>query len=179
MVQKLWRQVTQAVRPTPTAVFIAIDELGQRIQEAVSELASMTGPARLPRRSPGFRPQKDPAFEGFCARMCEAYVFLVGDPRTLGLGGSTLQPRTVRHSKVRGDSHYWLECDRGIMDLNFGPSDDFDPGYCDYAEGHYPTRVKGFRPWERDERYPSNADARKIMDAVWDRLDRESSHPAD
>lgn len=162
-----------ATFPPAGAPFIPIDELGARIQCAILDLMQRRGPGQLLRRVPDFDARCDPAFEGFCARACEAYVFLAEDPRTGPLGDPSVEARYVKHSEARGDSHYWLQNKAGIMDLNFGPDDDADPDYCDYEAGRYPSRTDGFRRWKPDERYPRNADARKIMDAVWRRLDAD------
>lgn len=137
-----------------------LDPLGRLTQEAIDALH--------PRRRIDARYVR---YEGWCARACEAYVFLAKDGRTAWLARDrSAEPRFVKHSRERGDSHYFLEGVGGFMDLNFGPHDPPDPRYCRYDEGQYPTRTRGFQPWPNDPKYPDSAEAREIMDAVWGRI---------
>jgi hypothetical protein len=119
--------------------FIPVDELGWRVQDAIDELVHARRPERVARRLPGFNPRRDPTYEGFFARACEAYWFLARDGRTRQLGDPRLEPRYVKHSDARGDSHYWMRGDAGIMDLNFGPDEAPTSRYCRYRAGLLPN----------------------------------------
>jgi hypothetical protein len=154
--------------------FVAPDHLGRFIQDAIDQLMCIRGAGRLSRKAPHFDSRRSPRYEGFCARACEAYLYLLRDPRTGSFGSAGAEPRYVKHSEVRGDSHYWIQSSDGVMDLNFAPDEKPDSEYCDYQAGRWPTRTNGFRPWELDVRYPRNAEARRIMDTVWARLEQDS-----
>jgi hypothetical protein len=133
------------------------------------------------RRGYYFDEFEDPAYNGFCARMCAAYMFLLVDEHTrLFARDLAVEPRYVKYSPARGDSHYFLEGRDGWMDLNYAPNEIPDPESCDYAAGRLPTRTDSFRPLKDDPRFPRNRDSCKIMRAVWARLEAEqSSRPED
>src|SRR5580700_2155416 len=136
-------------RPRPPSVkFAETDGLGRLIQGAIDELEA----ARALR--PDCPVSDDsPRYEGYCARACEAYVFLMRDERTSGFArNKDAEAKYVKWGRERGESHYFLEGSAGVMDLNFGPDDPPDWDYCEYEDGK-PPRNQGFRPWKEDPRY--------------------------
>lgn len=164
-----------AIGQEDPVTLLPVDELGKQIQAAARKLLETKGSGGI-RRNAWYDETQHPFFEGLCARMCEAYVFLAKDDRTFRFARDPgPEPRRCSHSKERGDAHYWMQSVDGVMDLNFGPDDQPDAGYVDYRAGGPVTRVQGFRPWKEDPRYPSNRDARKIVDAVWAAVGRETS----
>ncbi len=149
--------------------FVPVDELGRRIQRAVAELEAA---GELKRGSYEGPP---PAFNGYCARMCQAYKFCERDPRTSALATVGVRCRySKRRHRFRDDeSHYWIETADGVMDLNFALQEKMYEEFWPYDAAPRTANSWGFHPWKEDGRYPANLAARKIMDVVWATLGDE------
>ena len=153
----------------PDVRFVAVDELGRRIQRAVEELEAAGELTRGDYDGP------PPRFNGYCARMCQAYKFLSSDPRTAALATDGARPRySWKRTRFRDvGTHYWIETRDGVMDLNFGPGQKPFEGFWPYTNEPRAANSWGFHGWKEDRSYPANLPARKIMDAVWAKLDEE------
>lgn len=151
-------------KPQPEIAFAPLDDLGRMVQEAIDDLAA--APDGIERE--GADPP--PRYNGYCARACQAYIYLARDSRTRRFASDPdATPMFHKEEGAEyGDSHYWLETRAGVMDLIFAPDDEPDPGFPYWDRRR--ASSQGFHPAKSDPRYPNRLDARKIVDAVWDRV---------
>lgn len=108
-----------------------------------------------------------PEFDGYCARSCGAYQYLVThDPRAATLAGDR-QVRLMRVKPDRGESHYWLVNSKNeVVDLNFGAYDKPDKRFP-YAAG----KGASVRRDVKDKTKPASKDSQRIIAIVQASLD--------
>ena len=88
-------------RPRPP--LLSLDKRGRQIQ-AVLELVR-----------PDLPDEGGNRYDGYCGAASEAYLHLAG-----GRGANL---RVMRLAKGDGTSHWWLENDKGVIDLTLSPAD--------------------------------------------------------
>lgn len=105
------------------------------------------------------------AFNGYCARACAAYAYLVEhEPKAREISRNTdMKLKRVKEPGARyGESHYWLENDEGrVLDLIFRERKRL-PSDIPYGEG----KGAAVRRDRLDPRLPAAKDAQKIIAVV-------------
>ena len=149
--------------------FVPVDRLGRMVQEAIDELVSegeLDPPEGRSRSWRRLLPRSRHQYEGYCARSCQAYVFLARDARTRGLASDPdAEPRSRKDR-----SHYWLETRGAVMELNLGPRETPNQHYP-YADSRSAWGDPGFWKYRKDPRLPHRIESQRIVQRVWERVD--------
>ena len=157
--------------------FTEVDDLGRLIQGTIEKLAAAgkVEPAE-DTGGPGL-------FDGYCARACIAYDYLVrevAEARGLSWDPDDVVVKTLKEPGAGyGESHYWLvfgdadDAQRAILDLNFAPGEEPDDLYP-----YHDRRVRkaSWRRDRKDPKLPARNDTKKIIEAVKAKLRSRSPH---
>lgn len=133
-------------------VFAEIDPLGELIHAAIQMLEAI---GEFERGDTEFA-----AYDGYCARACSAYKYLVEhDRRAARLAADP--DVTIKYSKDKRGSHYWLVTSGGeVLDLNYARGDSPPKGFSYKGSGASLRRDKS------DPRLPARKDAQRIIAVV-------------
>jgi hypothetical protein len=172
-VRRRWKRA----RTVEEVRFTELDDLGRLIQGTIKDLEA-AGEIEPPVSSGG--PGR---FNGYCARACIAYDYLVrevAEARRLSRDPDDVVVKTRKEPDAGyGESHYWLvfgdadDARRAILDLNFAPGEKPDKRYpyhdCD-------VRKATWRRDRKDPKLPNRNDTKKIIEAVKDKLRSRSRY---
>ena len=150
--------------------FTELDDLGRLIQGRIEDLEA-AGEIEPPEDTGG--PGR---FNGYCARACIAYDYLVrevAEARRLSWDPDDVVVKTLKESGAGyGESHYWLvfgdadDARRAILDLNFAPGEDPDDPDDPYPYHDSDVRKASWRRDRKDPKLPNRNDTKKIIEAV-------------